>query len=375
MIFAFALATANAQQPDLFDREIPEASQGRAVSLRFESLGIENGLSQSTIYDMLQDRHGFMWFGTQDGLNRFDGYDVKVYRHEPFDSTSWLEGWATALTEDDEGRLWVGSWSSVSVMDPVTEKFTHYRHDDADSTSITDESPRRMIVDSEGYLWIATTGGGLDRMNLKEPGEFVHYRYDEADSTSINHDVVFDVFQSSDGTIWAGTRNGLAKLTRQGSEVPNGRFVRYLFRPLPDGDPGRNGVIAIYERPEEPGILWLATSRGLVRFDSRDGSFQRFALDPNDPGGTIAADVAPDPTNRGILWVTINQKGLARFDLRTQRFFLYQADPNDPHGLPDNQLIGLLTDRSGVIWVKAERTVERFNPATVGFEFVRSDPD
>ncbi|MFV1981046.1 MAG: two-component regulator propeller domain-containing protein, partial [Rhodothermia bacterium] len=115
---------AFAQQPtspDIFSSEIPDASTGRAVSPRFEKLGIEQGLSQSSILDMLQDRNGFMWFGTQDGLNRFDGYEVKIYDNVPFDTTSLLDGWSSALAEDAGGRLWVGlwsGWSAVSVMDP-----------------------------------------------------------------------------------------------------------------------------------------------------------------------------------------------------------------------------------------------------------------
>jgi signal transduction histidine kinase/ligand-binding sensor domain-containing protein len=366
-----------AQQPDIFSSEIPDVSTGRVVSPRFEKLGIEQGLSQSSILDMMQDRHGFMWFGTQDGLNRFDGYEVKIYRNVPFDSTSLIEGWSSALAEDADGRLWVATWSgktAINVMDPVTETFHAYVHDPADSTTVTNARARSLLFDRNGALWIAFEQGGVDRMDPASPGKFTHFRYDEEDSTSLNTDWAYSFLEDADGDIWVGTFNGLARFVPSTENPGQGAFDRYLEGRTPEGRPSGDFVREMYERPEEPGMLWLATGNGLIRFDKGTGTHTRYLVNPDDAGGNRVTAVAPDPVNRGVLWVTVFGHGIARFDQRAQRFFMYASDPADPNGLSDNLVHDIMTDRSGVIWVGADRTAERFNPSKVGFEYIRSDP-
>jgi signal transduction histidine kinase/ligand-binding sensor domain-containing protein len=374
LLSALTLGSAQAQQPDIFSSEIPEVSEGRVVSPRFEKLGIEQGLSQSSILAMMQDRHGFMWFGTQDGLNRFDGYEVKTYDNVPFDSTSILDGWASALAEDADGRLWVGLSSgsgALSVMDPVSETFINFRHDPNDSTSIADGRPRSMVFDRFGALWIAFDGGtdgdGVDRMDPDRPGVFTHFRSDPDDPTSLSNDRALFVFEDTDGDVWVATRGGVNRFVPEPGRPDRGTFVRHL-----DG-PSGDIVRSIFERPEEPGTLWLGTRAGLVRFEKETGTFERYLIDPEDPDANQVGGIAPDPLNRGVLWVSVYGHGIARFDQRAKRFFLYSADPADPNGLSDNLVNKMLTDRSGVIWVDASATVERFNPSKVGFEYVRSD--
>ncbi|MGD8415055.1 MAG: two-component regulator propeller domain-containing protein, partial [Candidatus Latescibacterota bacterium] len=256
------VARSLAQQPDIFQSEVPESSPGRLVSPRFEKLGIDEGLSQSSILDMMQDRNGFMWFGTQDGLNRFDGYEVKIYENVPFDTTSILAGWSSSLAEDAEGRIWVGTWAgtpSISVMDPVTETFTAYKFDPEDPFSMSPERPRRMIFDRQGALWIASGGGGVDRMLPGEPGVFEHFTHEPSDETSLSDGEARTVYEDSEGDIWIGTLNGLNRFVPPEAETPldstaagRGSFVRYLYRAETEDESQGDAILDIFERQEEP---------------------------------------------------------------------------------------------------------------------------
>ena len=122
--FPFA-AKSFAQTPQA---ELPAPLSARTISPRFDRLNLEDGLSQSQISDIYQDRHGFMWFATQDGLNRWDGHEFKIYYHEPFDSTTLSSSWVNNLTEDPQGFLWVSTEDGgLNRFDPVSEEFTSYR--------------------------------------------------------------------------------------------------------------------------------------------------------------------------------------------------------------------------------------------------------
>jgi len=146
----------------------------------FDRLSIEQGLSQSIIEQMVQDQKGFMWFATEDGLNRFDGYRFTVYKHVPSNPNSLSYNELKALYEDRNGILWVGTFESgLNSFDPSTEEVVRYRHDDDDPSSLSAETVRCIFEDRSGRLWIGTQGGGLDRLD-RETGTFHHYRMDRA---------------------------------------------------------------------------------------------------------------------------------------------------------------------------------------------------
>ena len=136
--------------------------------LRFERISLEQGLSQSTVFTILQDSRGFMWFGTEDGLNKYDGYNFTVYKHDPEDPNSLAGNWIQALFEDDSGTLWIGSGEGgLSRYDRTADQFTHYRNDFQDPASLSDDDVTAIYQDREGVLWIGTGGGGLNRFDRR----------------------------------------------------------------------------------------------------------------------------------------------------------------------------------------------------------------
>ena len=166
-------------RPDSPPRHFPDIeTQGghaRVRDLRFTHLTTNDGLSQSNVKAILQDRRGFMWFATQDGLDRYDGNTFVVYKHNPNDPGSLSANLIMDLIEDDQGYLWIATYTGgVNKFDPRTERFTRYRHDPSNPNSIGADAVNSIARDSRGYLWFGTEASGLDKFD-PTTGTFTHY--------------------------------------------------------------------------------------------------------------------------------------------------------------------------------------------------------
>ncbi len=138
---------------------IPIFSLSQQQSLKFEHLGTREGLSHSNTICMLQDSRGFMWFGTRDGLNKYDGYSFIVYKNDINDKNSLSSNMIMDLKEDVNGSLWIATWGGgVSKFDRESEKFTQYKHDRNNVNTISSDLVNSIIIDREGILWIGTEG-------------------------------------------------------------------------------------------------------------------------------------------------------------------------------------------------------------------------
>ena len=163
--------------------EAPARRSLQGTRARFDRYNLEQGLSQSVAECVLQDSRGFLWVGTEDGLNRFDGYGFKIYRHDPDDPHSLGTNTILSLYEDRSGMLWIGTYlGGLDRFDPATERFTHYRHDPDDANTLGHDAVRSLLEDSRGALWVGTEGG-LDRFD-PGTGRWDHYRHDEEDENS-----------------------------------------------------------------------------------------------------------------------------------------------------------------------------------------------
>jgi len=310
---------------------IPLASQ---ESLIFRRYDIEKGLSQNSVYAILQDHRGFMWFATQDGLNRFDGYSFKIFRPDPDDRSSLSNGYVTALAEDGQGFLWEGTDSgNLNRFDPSSEKFQRFRPS-------SDNPPRRerpiitaLLTDKNGQLWIGSSDGLARFEPISE--SFSHFRNARGDLTSLSRDSVTVLYESVEGDFWIGTQDG--GLNR--FDPASGHAVRFLA--------GRS-VRAILE---DNGLLWVGTDEGLVRLDPRTGKQETFRNDPGRPGSlahnqvtALLRDLNQD------LWVGTHS-GLDRLDRRTGVFVHFKNDISDAASLSDDDVLSLGQDRSGGVWV------------------------
>jgi ligand-binding sensor domain-containing protein len=184
--------------------------------LKFTHLTTNDGLSQSNVTAILQDRRGFMWFGTRDGLNRYDGNNFVVYKNNPNGPDSLSSNTAHDLMEDDQGNLWIATYTGgVNKFDSRTERFTRYRHDPSNSNSIAADSVNSLARDSRGCLWFGTEASGLDKFD-PTTGRFTHHLND-SDGVFVGR--ITRVIGDRQGEIWFVGERGLFHLKPATGEI------------------------------------------------------------------------------------------------------------------------------------------------------------
>ncbi len=312
-------------------------------SLRFERLSIEQGLSQQSVLSILQDRRGFMWFGTQAGLNRYDGYRVTVYRNDPDDPDSIPDNYVMASYEDDEGRLWFGTKGGLTRFDGATGKFVRYAAPAAAGGQpyAGNRAVLKILPARGGGLWLAT-GDGLHYLDPAS-GRLRAYRHDPADPRTLRDNRVNALALDGRGDLWIGTAAGLDRLA-PGAD----HFEHHDVDPV---DLQRNTVLALSMGPRD--TLWVGTGAGLEAWRLGDGTaFQR----PERRRIGSQEGIGESRINAlyhdggSTLWVGTDMDGLKWLDPATGRFLSYRKDPADQHSLSDNQVSAMLVDRTGTLW-------------------------
>jgi signal transduction histidine kinase/ligand-binding sensor domain-containing protein len=330
-------------------RTFPQDGTAPVTELRFAHLTTNDGLSQGYVVDILQDRRGFMWFATRDGLNRFDGYTFVVYKHDPKDPGSLSSSFLQDLMEDDHGNLWVATNNGVNRFDPAAERCTRYLHDPGDPGTLAGASVKSVAQDRRGYLWFGTEDSGLDRLDPKL-GTFTHYRNDR-DGRFVGR--ITQVVEDRRGDIWFTGERGLFHVDSQSGLITH--------RPVTSE---RLSADSVHE--DEAGDLWLLATApvvGLVRYDPRAERVTSYPIAVHAPrasgvlasttsGGSLNGMLAADGQNG--LWVP-SSEGLAYFDRRTERFtHRFQHEDANPHSLDSNAIFSVYQDRGGVLWVGTE---------------------
>jgi signal transduction histidine kinase/ligand-binding sensor domain-containing protein/DNA-binding response OmpR family regulator len=325
-----------------------QGATAQTTAIKFEPVAGSNPLSQTTITTILQDQKGFMWFGSTNGLHRFDGFSFKSYQYDP-EARNGLQGTTVScLYQDKAGKLWIGTVENgLNCLDLVTGHFTHYAHQAADAKSLGGDQVMGIAEDAEGFLWIATGASGLSRLD-KARGTFTRYKHQANNPGSISSDMIGSVYVDRSGTVWAGTsRAGLNRFDRK-----TGRFIRYENKTANEQSLLHNSAWTIYE--DKGGKLWIAGIGGNMHlFDRKTGQFQRFPNTVNEAnvsdGLNVAMAISEDPTGR--YWVATLNNGLQQFDPLTHRYTPYKHQPDNPASIGDNTINTVYTDRSGVVWV------------------------
>ena len=328
--------------------------------LRFERVTTRQGLSQNMVFDAVQDALGFMWFGTQDGLNRYDGSEFKTFDRVLYDSTSLAGSLVLRLFPTADGGLWVSTDGGLQRYNPSTESFERVR---AKAPASADSTYRRRCVscypvsvmheDREGELWLGS-GIGLARFDHASQSEQV-YQHDPEDETSLSNSVVTNIHEDNDGDLWVATINGVNKFNRDSQT-----FDRFLSEPdyspqgltnMMFGEPPVSHLrpmlaAAFADDPMNPGMLWVATLDGLVHLDKTSGRSSRYRP-PADGDAAVFTDVALDPNHPNLLWLTTATAGLFRFDSETGDFRNYSHDPEDETTIGTNRLSSIVADEHG----------------------------
>ena len=350
---------------------------------RFERLGLEDGLSQNAVLAMLQDRQGFLWFGTQDGLNRYDGYDFVVYKNDPDDPNSLSLNSILALHEDDDGTLWIGTWGGgLNHFDPRSNLWMRYRRDDADPASLCGDTVTALLDDGAGTLWVGTNEGGLCALD-RSTGTFTTFRHEPANPASISSNAVAALLLIEDGTLWIGTGGfGTPGAGLDRFDVSRGTFTHFRHDILDDDSLSSNTISALLPNPD--GTLWVGTGgfslpgAGLNRFDPATGRALRFAHDPADDRSLASDDViALSRDAAGAVWIGTWGGGVDRLEERggAYHFIHHRHDAFRLTSLSADIVWSMLEDRSGVYWFGTiNGGISTVNPQVQRFGLYRNHP-
>jgi len=336
---------------------------GAPRSLHFQRIGLEEGLPQESVLAILQDRTGFMWFGTQAGLARFDGYRHRVFRNDPNDPASLPDNYVQAAYEDGKGRLWFGTRGGLVRFDAARQSFVRQalsggagrgmQVDTGDDAGRAAEPTARnsavtaIIGDGTSGLWVATVDG---LAHLDSAGAARIYRHDARDGASLRDDRITALALDGRGGLWIGTGVGLDHLPAGAT-----RFDHYDIDGPAPADPRYNSITALSMGPRD--TLWIGTAAGLEawRLDGADDkagtpSIRRHRLGADEGIGDLRVNQLYHDSGAN-LWVCTDQQGLKWRDPSSRRFVDYVNQPLDRHTLSDNQVRAAWVDRTGTLWV------------------------
>ena len=337
---------------------------------RFTHLSAADGLSQSDVRAIVQDRQGFMWFGTWlGGLNRYDGYTFKVYKHDDRDDRSLGCDSIWTLHVDRDGVLWVGTNEGIDRYNRDTDSFVHYRYRPGDPASVPGYAVRSFYEDESGTLWVGSFGG-LSRFD-RAGGTFFTYRGNRDPSSFGDTDIRSVYREARTGLLWVGTwHQGVSVV-----DPTTGHYTRYKNDPKDPGSLSHNDVVRIFQ--DRNGILWVSTLGGLNRFDPKTRTFVRYRHEPKDPSSLSSNFVTMTYEDRvGRFWVATNN-GLNLMDRSRGSFIRYVHAANDLSSLSSNAInySALYEDASGTLWIGTEFAgVDRLAGVPERFTTYRHDP-
>ena len=336
--------------------------------LRFDRISIEQGLSQSSVHVILQDSRGFMWFGTEDGLNRYDGYNFKTFKPDPDVPTSLSDRWITSFVEDKEGYLWIATrQGGLNRYDPQNEEFTRFIHDDLNSTSLNDNHVNVLYLDKDDRLWVGTHNG-LDLMD-RTTNTFSHYVYEPTKQEGITGKNITAILQDSRGVFWIGTSaGGLNQFDPQSNT-----FTPYQSSADIANTISNDSVTAIAEGGKN--ILWVGTQNGLNKFQPDSGNFERFIHDDGDKKSITSNMItALHMDTSENLWIG-TENGLDRLNKAGNHFIHYQNDPTYARSLSTDVVMSIDEDRGGVLWFGTwGGGVNKYDRQRDNFAYYRHDP-
>jgi signal transduction histidine kinase/ligand-binding sensor domain-containing protein/DNA-binding response OmpR family regulator len=324
-----------------------------AQSIKFNHLTVKDGLSNNIVKTVIQDQAGFMWFATEDGLNRYDGYGFKLFRHNPSDSNSLSDNSVWALTEDKSGNIWIGTKAGIlDRYDPLQEKFTHWKI----KSKLTEENSINAIYeDGKKNIWIGTYKEGLYKLN-PETNTIEHWVANPEDEKSLSHNYVQSIIEDDDSNIIIGTYTGLNKFN---PDLPENGFEHFYYNNDNYNSLSGNLIWSLSKSDFYPGIIWICTFNNLTKFDSRKSSFERIEVANPDNfqyGKSVNSVVEEIVNGERILW-TASYSGLIRINLSTDHSYRYVQDENNSQSLSSNQINKIIKDKTGVLWLVTENGI------------------
>ena len=323
-------------------------------SFNFKNITIEDGLSQSTVETIYQDSKGYIWIGTNDGLDRYNGYEFKHYKHDKYDKNSIANNYIVDIIEDKNGYIWVSTIGGLSRINPDKDEIKNY-YSKEDSGNLSNSNLWQLLCTKDNRL-IASTIDGLNVYD-KNKDKFTRILYKEGELPS---QYIYSLEEDINGHIWVGTDNGLVELDKDLN------IVKSYQDAIGDSD-----VYNVYD--DSKGNIWVCTlDNGLFKINLDDKSVENYKNNNSKisiPSNNVR-DIISD--SEGKLWIATD-KGLCTFDYEREEFITYNKKSYQSNSLIDDEIFCLLKDSSGLIWIGTYSGISRFNPNS-NFTHFKLDP-
>ncbi|MFY9534338.1 ligand-binding sensor domain-containing protein [Clostridium sp.] len=323
---------------------------------RFNNISIEDGLSQATVETMMQDSKGYIWLGTNDGLDRYNGYTFKKYSYEKGQENSLVNSYILDIKEDSEGNIWVATAAGISKIYNDGEKVQNYTSD-SESGNLSNDNTTTMLISNSNKIYVGTAEGinlydkKTDKFNLIYP--------------ELKEEYVNSLAEDKYGNIWAGTENGLYKINVvtnaierfESTDDVNTISENYIYKVYYDGDKH----------------IWVGTyDNGFCKLNIENNKVTRYLLTRED--GTIRGAFVKNflKDSKGNIWICTDE-GVVLFEVDKNIFTWYENKVHDPHSLIDNNTFSILEDYSGLIWIGTYSGVSTFDPYNT-IEHYKNDP-
>ena len=323
-------------------------------SFNFKNITIEDGLSQSTVETIYQDSKGYIWIGTNDGLDRYNGYEFKHYKHDKYDKNSIANNYIVDIIEDKNGYIWVSTIGGLSRINPDKDEIKNY-YSKEDRGNLSNSNLWQLLCTKDNRL-IASTIDGLNVYD-KNKDKFTRILYKEGELPS---QYIYSLEEDINGHIWVGTDNGLVELDKDLN------IVKSYHDTIGDSD-----VYNVYD--DSKGNIWVCTlDNGLFKINLDDKSVENYKNNNSKisiPSNNVR-DIISD--SEGKLWIATD-KGLCTFDYEREEFITYNKKLYQSNSLIDDEIFCLLKDSSGLIWIGTYSGISRFNPNS-NFTHFKLDP-
>ncbi len=334
--------------------------------IQFSHLTSEDGLSLSVVNKIIQDRRGFMWFGTYNGLDRYDGYNFKIYLSENKNPSSISGNSISAMLEDKAGNIWVGTASGLNRYDWKTEKFYRYKHNPKNPHSLSNNTIYSVYQDKTGVLWVGTADG----LNIYNPStnNFTVIKKVIGDTTTLTHNGIVCISEDYTGKLWFGTWSGLNRLDDRKKFKFTEFWHQYYSTSL------SNDEVTVLCSDGTYG-MWVGTNgSGLDRYDYKTKTFIHYKSIPGDKYSLSNNFINVIYKDRlGNIWVG-TRNGLNKFDRAKNRFIRIMNDPKRPMSINNNEILSIYEDITGMMWIGTSGGVNSFYQNSNNFTNFKNDP-
>ena len=329
-------------------------------NLQFEHLTLEDGLSASSVYCILQDSQGFLWFGTADGLNSYDGKKFTVYKNDPLDSNSLSNNTIGTIYEDYYGNLLIGTANGLNHFNPVSETFTRFFNEVDNPNSLPGNDVREIFESENKNIWVRTTKGIARLKIINENNKKINFLKID---TGINSKNLCKFIVDTNEIIWIGTLNGsLHKYDPVNKKTE--KYNKFLL--------SEDMIMTICPDPVKNGkILWFGTNAGyLYKFEIEKNKFTRYFSKDKHKDIKIICAIYPDPNDKNILWLGSWGSGLIRFNTKTEEFQNYRHDLHDAYSIANDFPQKLYFDNTGILWIGVQGAgIDKFDKKKLAFSY------